>query len=142
MQTLDRRRPLPAVEFLKIPEEGEPYLEGRRCARCGEVYLGGPVACPRCTAREPMEAVRLSNHGRLYSYCIVHRSFPGVAVPYVSAIVDLEGGGTLKGNLIEIEPDPAKIRFDLPVEVVYGDALGRRDKDGNAYLSYFFRPRI
>ena len=40
-----------------------------------------------------------------------------------------------------MEPDPAKIEFDMPVEVVFADALGRKDKDGNSYLSYFFRPR-
>jgi hypothetical protein len=28
----------------------------------------------------------------------------------------------------------------MPVEVVYDDALGRKDADGNAYLSYFFQP--
>jgi uncharacterized OB-fold protein len=59
----------------------------------------------------------------------------------VSAIVDLEGGGTLKGNLINIEPDPEKIEMGMPIEVVFGDALGRVDRDGNTYLSYFFQPR-
>jgi len=28
----------------------------------------------------------------------------------------------------------------MPVEVVFKDALGRKDKDGNSYLSYFFQP--
>ena len=70
----------------------------------------------------------------------MHRSFPGIDVPYVSAIVDLDGGGTVKGNLIGVEPDPAKIPFGMAVEVVYDDALGRKDADGNAYLAYFFRP--
>lgn len=87
-----------------------------------------------------MQPERLANHGQLYSYSIVHRSFPGIDVPYVSAIVDLDGGGTVKGNLINVEPDPAKIPFGMPVEVVYGDALGRKDGDGNAYLAYFFQP--
>ena len=27
-------------------------------------------------------------------------------MPYVSSIVDLEGGGTVKGNLVGIDPDP------------------------------------
>ena len=71
----------------------------------------------------------------------MHRSFPGIDVPYVSAIVDLEGGGTVKGNLINIEPDPEKIQMGMPVEVVYQDALGRKDREGNSYLSYFFQPR-
>jgi hypothetical protein len=28
----------------------------------------------------------------------------------------------------------------MPVEVVFDDALGRKDKDGNSYISYFFKP--
>jgi uncharacterized OB-fold protein len=133
--------PLPVVEFLKIPADGEPYLEGYRCAACSAVVLGPRPACPKCSARGRMEATRLADTGTLYAYSIVHRSFPGIEVPYVSAIVDLEGGGTVKGNLINVEPDPAKIPFGMPVEVVYTDALGRKDRDGNAYLSYFFQPR-
>ena len=133
-------KPLPAVAYLKIPEDGEPYLEGSRCKCCGAVFLGERAICSKCGARGEMRAVRLSNRGELYAYSIVHRSFPGIDVPYVSAIVDLEGGGTVKGNLIGVEPDPAKIAFGMPVEVVYDDALGRKDSDGNAYLAYFFRP--
>ena len=44
------------------------------------------------------------------------------------------------GHLIGVEPDPSKIEFGMPVEVVYKDALGRKDKEGNSYLSYFFQP--
>ena len=51
-------------------------------------------------------------------------------VPFISAIVDLDGGGTLKGNLVDIEPDIAKLKFDMPVKVVFRDA-GRADKAGN-----------
>jgi uncharacterized OB-fold protein len=82
----------------------------------------------------------LSNTGKLYSYSIVFRSFPGIEVPYISAIVDLDGGGTVKGNLIDCEPDPKKIDIDIPGEVIFDDALGRKDKDGNSYISYFFKP--
>jgi hypothetical protein len=28
----------------------------------------------------------------------------------------------------------------MPVQLVYKDALGRKDKEGNSYLSYFFQP--
>jgi uncharacterized protein len=132
--------PLPVIDFLKIPAGGEPYLEGHKCTACGAIFLGEREACSKCAARGRLEPVRLSNRGTLYAYSIVHRSFPGVAVPYISAIVDLDGGGTVKGNLVDIEPDPSKLRFDMPVEVVYRDALGRKDKEGNAYISYFFRP--
>ena len=133
-------KPLPAVRYLRVPDAGEPYLEGSRCAECGAVFLGERENCAKCGARGALDTIRLADTGELYSYCIVHRSFPGVEVPYVSAIVDLDGGGTVKGNLIKVAPDPARITFGMPVRVVYGDALGRKDRDGNAYLAYFFEP--
>ena len=132
-------KPLPAVDFLKIPENGEPYLEGHKC-QCGAIFLGARSICSKCGARGKIAATRLSNRGKLYVYSIVFRSCPGIQTPYVSAIVDLDGGGTVKGNLINVEPDPKKIPFGMPVEVVYKDALGRKDREGNSYLSYFFQP--
>ena len=134
-------KPLPVVEFLKTPDGGEPYLEGHRCRKCGAIFLGARDNCSKCGARGEMEKIRLSNNGVIYAYSIVHRSFPGIDVPYISAIVDLEGGGTVKGNLIDVDPDPDAIHFGMPVEVVFDDALGRKDSDGNSYLSYFFKPR-
>ncbi|HSG87691.1 MAG TPA: OB-fold domain-containing protein [Pseudomonadales bacterium] len=134
-------KPLPAVDYLKLPEDGEPYLEGCKCNVCGAIYLGTRTVCSKCATRDGMAPVRLANTGKLYSYAIVHRSFPGVEVPFVSAVVDLDGGGTVKGNLVDIEPDPDKIAFDMPVKLVYRDALGRKDKDGNSYTAYFFAPR-
>ena len=133
-------KPLPAVPYLKIPENGEPYLEAYKCGECGAKFLGERDVCSKCGARDQMSAVTLPNTGKLYSYSIVHRSFPGIAVPYVSAIVDLDDGTAIKGNLINVDPDPESIPFDMPVEVVYDDALGRKDAAGNAYLSYFFQP--
>ncbi len=131
---------LPVVPFLHIPDDGDPYLEGSRCKKCGAVFLGARDGCSSCGARGEIETIRLSNSGELYVYSIVHRSFPGIEVPYVSAIVDLEGGGTVKGNLINIDPDPEKISMGMPVELVYEKAP-RKDAEGNEYLTYYFQPR-
>ena len=134
------RRPLPVVEFLKIPEQGEPFLEGQRCQACGAIFLGERETCSSCGKSGTLKPNRLSNRGELYVYSIVHRSFPGIEVPYVSAIVDLEGGGTVKGNLVGIDPDPEKVKMGMPVEVVYRIAP-RKDADGNEYMTYYFQPR-
>lgn len=128
------------MPYLKIPENADPYLEAHKCGACGATFLGERSVCSKCGARDQMTAFKLPEKGELYSYSIVHRSFPGIDVPYVSAVVDLEDGTSIKGNLIDVEPDPEKIKFGMPVEVVFGDALGRKDKDGNSYLSYFFKP--
>ena len=134
-------QPLPAVPFLKLPEGGDPYLEGHKCSNCGATYLGERSVCSKCGARDQMETVTLPNAGKLYSYSIVYRSFPGIEVPYIRAIVDLDDGTAIKGNLINIEPDPENLEFDMPVEVVFADALGRKDQEGNSYISYFFQPK-
>jgi uncharacterized protein len=134
-------RPVPVVAFLRVPEHGDPYLEGHVCPRCRAVFLGPRMACSRCGARDPMQARALSSDGTLHTYSIVHRSLPGVEVPYVSAVVDLEGGGTVKGNLIGVRPDPDEIPLGMPVRVVFKEAPGRKDKEGSPCLSYFFQPR-
>ena len=134
-------QPLPAVPYIKVPEKGDPYLEGYKCGSCSTTFLGERTVCSKCGARDQMSTVTLPNSGKLYSYSIVHRSFPGIDVPYISAIVDLDDGTAIKGNLINVEPDPATIKFDMPVDVVFGDALGRKDRDGNSYVAYFFQPK-
>ena len=111
--------PLPIVPYLKLPEGRAPYLEGHRCGACGAYFLGSRDVCGACGARGQIEAVELSRNGELHAYSITHRSFPGIEVPFVSAIVDLDGGGTIKTNLIGIDPDPEKIAMGMKVEVEY-----------------------
>ena len=135
------KKPLPAVDYLKLPDGGDPYLEGHKCGACSAVFIGERTICSKCGARDKIAAVKLANTGKLYVYSIVARSFPGIAVPYISAIVDLDGGGTVKGNLIGVDPNPEKIKFGMAVDVVYKDALGRKDREGNSYISYFFQAR-
>jgi uncharacterized protein len=129
----------PIISYLKVPEDGEPYLEGWRCESCGETYIEPRGACSNCLARDRMKSVKLANSGKVYNWTIVHRNFPGVKVPFITAIVDLQGGGTVKGNLIGVEPIPEKISFDMPVNVVYR-LVEQTDAEGNSYLSYFFVP--
>ena len=31
---------LPAVDYLIIPEKGNPYLEGHQCEACDAIYIG------------------------------------------------------------------------------------------------------
>lgn len=126
----------PLVQF---DDNGNPWLQGMRCSHCGAVFPGQRLACGSCGRRDTIALIKLSERGTLYSYTIVHRSFPGVPVPFVDAIVDLEGGGSIKGTLLEAEPDPAHLPSDLPVKVVFRDT-GQQDKEGRHFLSHFFVP--
>jgi uncharacterized protein len=126
----------PLVQF---DDNGNPWLQGMRCSNCGAVFPSQRLACGSCGRRDTIALSKLSERGTLYSYTIVQRSFPGVAVPFVAAIVDLEGGGSIHGTLLEAEPDPAKLPNDMPVKVVFRDT-GQKDKEGRHFLSHFFVP--
>jgi uncharacterized OB-fold protein len=133
------RAPLPAVNFLRFDDKGAAYLQGTRCADCGAVAPGARLACNACGARSGMESIRLGERGTIYTYTIVHRSFPGVKTPFVSIIVDLDGGGALKGSLLGVNEDPRDIRYGMPVNVVYRDT-GQKSPDGSPFYSYYFEP--
>jgi uncharacterized OB-fold protein len=132
--------PRPATSYTRIDEAGAPYLLGSRCGECAAVFLGVRENCGRCCARRRMQPLRLAARGRLYSYTIVHRSYPGIRVPFISAIVDLEEGGTLKGNLVEIEPNPDKLAYGMPVRVVFRGAESALGEEAAGYVAHFFVP--
>jgi uncharacterized OB-fold protein len=126
------------VPFLRLPPEGEPYLAGQRCVGCGAVYVGRRFACARCMEPGPFEEIPLSRRGTLWVYSIVHQSVPGVPVPYVVGVVDLPEGVSVRCNLIDVEPDPARLRFGMPVEMT--TAVSQQDREGNDVVAFYFRP--
>jgi len=129
---------LPIKPFVKLPPDAKPYIAGLVCNECKEVLLGGlRLACPKCGGRKGFAETRLAETGSLYNFTMVERSFPGVPTPFISVIVDLDGGGVLKGNLRNVQR--AQVKFGMPVKVVFDDA-GRTDKNNNSYVSYFFEP--
>lgn len=132
-------QPLAIVPYLKVPESGAPFLEGLRCKECKAITLKERTACASCGARSSFEPHRLADEGELHAYSIIHRSFPGIEVPFVSAIADLDGGGTVKTNLTGIEPDPEKIALGMRIQVVY-EIAPRKDGEGNEYMTFYLQP--
>jgi len=132
-------QPLPIMPFLKVPESGDPYLEGFKCDSCGAISLKARMACGKCGTRDSAKPHQLSNKGKLHAFSIVYRAFPGIEVPFISAIADLEGGGTIKTNMTGIEPDPEKITLGMDINVTYAIAP-RKDSDGNEYMTFNITP--
>lgn len=97
------------------------------------------MACRSCAARSSPAGFRAAASGRLHSWSVVYRSFPGVAVPFVSAIIDLDDGLTLKGTLRSA--DKETLRQGMAVSLVFDDAGGARDKEGAPYVGFHFEPQ-
>lgn len=89
----------------------------QRCAACATVLTPEARTCLSCGSVDlgPAEA---SGLGRLVSWVVVrHAPIPALAgaVPYLSAVVELDEGPWLMVRLID--GDPAALRADDPVQV-------------------------
>lgn len=128
-----------AVPFLRSNANGTPHLEALACERCGKLFLDARRHCSACGARDALKPRALSQTGTLYTYTIVHRSMPGIRVPYVSAVVDLDGGGTVKGNLTDVPAEPSAIHIGMRVRLSYFE-IDRSAQGKPAVLAYAFVP--
>jgi uncharacterized OB-fold protein len=106
---------IPMVDYLVL-EAGDEHLVSRYCTSCQALYFDRRNACAHCGGRE-FGTRRLSNDGSLRAFTIVHRAAPGVPTPYVSAVVDLDGGGVVKANLVGVDPKPDGIELGMKVRM-------------------------
>ena len=73
------------------------------------------------------------------TFTIVHRAAPGVPTPYVSAVVDLDGGGVVKAQPRRRRPDPDKVELGMPVRLTTFAA--GTDDDGTEAIALRLRAR-
>jgi uncharacterized protein len=131
-------RQLPYVGYLELGSAGtEPHLVAQECRSCGALFLDRRNACAACGGRA-FGSRRLAGEGTLRAFTIVHRATPDVPVPYVSAIVDLDGGGVVKANLVGIEPVPDQVR--LGMRVVLTTFVAGADAGGAEAVAFGYRP--
>jgi uncharacterized OB-fold protein len=126
---------IPMVDYLAL--EPEPHLVANRCTNCGELYFDRRNACAKCFARE-FERQTLATTGVVRTFSIVHRAAKGVPAPFVSAVVDLDGGGRVKANVINTDPDPEHVSLGMKVELAT-QVLDTDDK-GTEAVGFGFQP--
>jgi uncharacterized protein len=126
----------PGHKIVRVGADGAGWVEAFRCPNCAAVVAELTRACRRCGSRDAQVPFRPLPKGTLYSWTVVHRSYPGIAVPFVSAIVDLDGGLALKGTL-RLD-DLTRLQPGMPVKLVLDDAGGATDNDGRPYAGFHF----
>jgi uncharacterized OB-fold protein len=124
------------VDYLVL-DDGEPYLIASACHGCGATYFERHNACGRCFGTS-FEGRRMANTGTVRSYTIVHRGAPSVAVPYVAAIVELDGGGVVRANIRDVEPEPGEVRLGMPVTMT--TFVAGTDDDGTEAVAFGYVP--
>jgi uncharacterized OB-fold protein len=78
----------------------------------------------------------LSNEGTIRAYTIVHRAAPSVGAPYTSVIVNLDGGGVVKANLLGAS-EPSQIVPGTRVSLT--TFVAGSDGDGNEAIAFGYR---
>lgn len=126
---------IPLVAYLAL--EPQPHLVAQQCVNCGARFFDRRNACGSCGGRS-FEPAPVAVTGHLRAYSIVHRAAPGVAVPFVSAIVETVDGTTVRANLLDVAPEPEAIHLGMPLRLqTY--VLGA-DSEGTECVAFGFAP--
>jgi uncharacterized OB-fold protein len=126
---------IPIVDYLVLDDD--PHLRANECAACQALYFDRRNACAKCGQVEFRHRA-LSNTGTLRAFTIVRRASPKVQTPYVSAIIDLDGGGVVKANLVNQHIDPDTIAATRSVKLTTW-VVGT-DDDGTDAVAFGFQP--
>jgi uncharacterized OB-fold protein len=133
----------PIADVFTWPDD-DPKLIGSTCDECGATTFPKQSRCPRCS-KAAMSEVLLPQRGTLVSWTT--QGFPPV-VPFMGdetgkSFVPFGVGLVQLGDVVRVESrltesDPAKLDFDMPVELrvvpFYVDA------DGDEIMTFEFAP--
>ena len=127
---------VPMVDYLVLDGD-QPHLVANACSTCGATYFDRRNACASCGGRA-FERRDLATTGVVRAYTIVYRAAPGVPAPFASAVIDLDGGGKVKANLVDVEPSPDRLELGMPVTMT--TFVAGADDVGNEAVAFGFRP--
>jgi uncharacterized protein len=104
---------IPLVDYLVLGDD--PHLMAQECTNCGARYFGRRNACAHCFGTE-FKAVRVGSEGTLTTFTIVAQAAPGIPVPFVSGVVDVDGT-SVRSNVVNVEPTPEKVTLGMKVRL-------------------------
>ena len=125
---------IPFVDYLVLGDD--PHLVAQECTKCGARYFDRRNACASCEATE-FRHVDVSTTGEVRTFTIVSFAAPGVPVPFVAAVVDCDGT-SVRGNVINIEPDADHVRTGMKVRLTTYP-IGS-DDEGTEAVGFGFEP--
>ncbi|HUW04317.1 MAG TPA: OB-fold domain-containing protein [Acidimicrobiales bacterium] len=125
---------VPLVDYLELGDE--PHLVANECTNCGARFFDRRNACASCFGTD-FTRVALGTEGELKSFTIVSFAAPGVPVPFVAGLVDIDGT-TVRGNVINTAPDPEHVSLGMKVRLAT-HSVGT-DSNGTEAIGFGFEP--
>ena len=107
----------------------ENKLLGLKCQDCGAITVPPKMVCQKCTGPN-LEIVELKGNGKIQTFTVVNVAPEGREdeVPYIIAMVELDEGPWLMGNLEGIDPAEATIDKVIGKRVKMGSKIFPGDK--------------
>ena len=125
---------VPIVDYLVLG--ADPHLVAKECTSCGARFFDRRNACAACSGTEFKDA-RVANEGELKAFTIVAFASPGVPVPFVAGVVECYGT-TMRGNVINCEPDPEHVSLGMKVKLA--TYVVGTDDDGTEAIGFGYEP--
>jgi uncharacterized OB-fold protein len=125
---------IPLVDYLVLGDD--PHLLANECGACGARFFDRRNACASCGGTD-VAMVRVPGEGEVRAFTIVAFAAPGVPVPFVASVVDCDGT-TVRGNLVNIEPDPAHVQLGMKVRLTTVPV--GTDSAGTEAIGFGFEP--
>ena len=126
--------PVPLVDYLELGDS--PHLVANECTACGARFFDRRNACA-CCGKTAFTKTDITTVGEVRAFTIVTFAAPGVPVPYVAALIDCDGT-SVRGNLINVEPDPEHVTLGMKVRLAT-QSIGT-DDNGTEAIGFGFEP--
>lgn len=88
------------------------------CESCGDAHFPPRVVCPHCLS-DSVELRESEGTGSVYSFTVVHVKYHptwGSETPYVNALIDLDDGPVVFGNIIDCDPEVISVSASVTVD--------------------------
>jgi uncharacterized OB-fold protein len=125
---------VPLVNYLVLGDE--PHLRAHECTRCGARFFDRRNACASCFGTS-FKDVDIATEGELRAFTIVSLAAPGIPVPFVAGVVDCDGT-SVRGNVINTEPDPDHVKLGMKVKLA--TYVVGADDHGTEAIGFGFEP--
>src|SRR5258706_11856562 len=125
---------IPIVDHLVL-DDGAPHLLAQECEMCGALFYAKPIQCGSCSPAGPFKPRKLATTGTLRAFTVVKRGSVGSG--FISAIVDFDGGGNAKANLVNGDTESYENnKLGAPVKLVTYTV--DTDDEGNEAVAFGF----
>jgi uncharacterized OB-fold protein len=112
--------PLPLKDFVEAA--GQDRFLGVQCADCRAVTFPAKSTCSQCASNN-LSPIEIKAFGQLRTFTVIRVAPLEFKPPYVVAMVELDDGPWVMGNLEGVDPDQAGM-----------DLIGRKVQMGSRQL--------